>query len=412
MMEKFKSGDKYKLREIAEILGFSLPTPKNIPTNTRKAIYRELERYCTYHKEGTGKGQIVVIDEVFLTIHDKKDGRAQGNNSKYIDDLKLIILASIECGSSSLESRRSLYTDCFNIFEEKQYSAMYDDSEDSKAVELYKSTLFNKLKSALDNALNRLERNKKIEYEKQKMIPNALNLGLLSKAIDSGVPFEEVLLKEVFFISEDDIKRFYLLELDSVKLIDFIFDKKGTEYFKLTYDNTNQKLDEVEMLQEQYLNQKERFRIEYFQYNKKDNKYHAQSDDEEKAIKYIESGIREYFYISPRDSIGKKRKLFRQNLRKVYEFFGSGAYHWDAYKIQLIVDNTEYSTNDKSLSIAHFKEKVSDAMVEYVKNRIKPPRPRYGEFGKKHSIEQDFPDVCELHKRIFGKELIDTTKDR
>ena len=411
-MEKFKSGDKYKLREIAEILGFSLPTPKNIPTNTRKAIYRELERYCTYHKEGTGKGQIVVIDEVFSTIHDKKDGRTQGNNSKYIDDLKRIILASIEFGSSSLESRKSLYTDCFNIFEEKQYSAMYDDSGDSKAVELYKSTLFSKLKSALDNALKRLERDKKIEYEKQKMIPNALNLGLLSEAIDSGVPFEVILLKDVFFISEDDIKRFPLLELDNVKLIDFIFDKKGDNYFKLIHDNVNQNLDEIEAIQEKYSNQRRQFRQKYLNDHKEDKKYHSESEGEEKLISYIESGIREYFYISPRDSIGKKRKLFKQNLRKVYEFFGSGAYHWDAYKIQLIVDNTEYLTNDKSLSIAHFKEKVSNAMVDYVKNRIKPPRPRYGEFGKKHSIEQDFPDVCELHKRIFRKELIDTTKDR
>lgn len=412
MTEKFKCGDKYKLREIAEILGFSLPTPKNIPTNTRSAIYRELERYCTYHKEGTGKGQIVVIDEVFSTIQDKKDGRTQGNHSKYIDDLELIILASIESGNNYFESRKSLYTDCFNIFEAKQYSAMYDNSVDSKAVELYKATLFNKLKSALDNALNRLERNKKIEYEKQKMIPNALNLGLLSKAIDSSVPFEKVLIKDVLSISEADIKRYDLLELDSVKLLDFIFDKKGTEYFKLTHDNTNQKSDEVEAIQEKYSNQRERFRIEYFKYNKKDNKYHAQSDDEEKAIKYIESGIREYFYISTRDSIGKKRKLFRQQLRKVYEFFGSGEYHWDAYEIQLIADNTESLTNDKNLSIAHFKEKISNTMVDYVKNRIKKPLPRRGEFGRKHSIEQDFPDVCILHKKIFGKELIDTTKDR
>ncbi len=31
---------------------------------------------------------------------------------------------------------------------------------------------------------------------------------------------------------------------------------------------------------------------------------------------------------------------------------------------------------------------------------------------KNRSIEQALPDIYELHKHIFGKKLIDTTKDR
>ena len=70
-----------------------------------------------------------------------------------------------------------------------------------------------------------VERNKKIEYEKQKMIPNVLNLRFLSKSIDNSVPLEKVLVKDVLSTSEAGIERYYVLELDSVNLLDLIFDK-------------------------------------------------------------------------------------------------------------------------------------------------------------------------------------------
>ena len=52
-----------------------------------------------------------------------------------------------------------------------------------------------------------------------------MNLSLLSKAIDSSVPLEKVLVKDVLSTSEAGIERYYLLELDSVNLLDLIFDK-------------------------------------------------------------------------------------------------------------------------------------------------------------------------------------------
>lgn len=57
------------------------------------------------------------------------------------------------------------------------------------------------------------------------------------------------------------------------------------------------------MIQEKYSNQRKQFRKKYLIGYKEDQKYHSESKDEEKIIFYIESGICEYFYISPRDSI-------------------------------------------------------------------------------------------------------------
>lgn len=57
------------------------------------------------------------------------------------------------------------------------------------------------------------------------MIPNVLNLHFLSKSIDNSVPLEKVLVKDVLSTSEAGIERYYVLELDSVNLLDLIFDK-------------------------------------------------------------------------------------------------------------------------------------------------------------------------------------------
>ena len=168
------------------------------------------------------------------------------------------------------------------------------------------------------------------------------------------------MVKDVLSTSEAGIERYYLLELDSVNLLDLIFDKKEAEYFKLTHDNADPKLDEAEMIQEKYSNQRKQFRKKYLTGCNEDKKYHSESKDEEKII---------------------------------------------------FILNLEYA----SIFIFHpeiqFKEKASNAMVDYVKSYIEKSIPLRG-IVKNRSIEQALPDICELHKHIFGKELIDTTKDR
>ncbi len=62
------------------------------------------------------------------------------------------------------------------------------------------------------------------------------------------------MVKDVLSTSEAGIERYYLLELDGVNLLDLIFDKKQAEYFKLTHDNADPKLDEAEAIQEKYSN--------------------------------------------------------------------------------------------------------------------------------------------------------------
>jgi len=63
--------------------------------NSRKAQYKELERYCTYTKQG----QKIIINEIFAEplpkLDHRKDLDKEGNNSKYVDNIKYLILNTL-----------------------------------------------------------------------------------------------------------------------------------------------------------------------------------------------------------------------------------------------------------------------------------------------------------------------------
>lgn len=75
-------------KELCEVLGIK-PTSK--ANNSRIAQFKELERYCKYHKEG----HKIIIDELYSKELKKVDNRANnkgGNNVKYADDMEYLIL--------------------------------------------------------------------------------------------------------------------------------------------------------------------------------------------------------------------------------------------------------------------------------------------------------------------------------
>ena len=59
--------------------------------NSKLAQYKELERYCSYHKDG----HKIIIDEIFGDVKDKMDGRVNNkgrNNVKYADDIEVLLM--------------------------------------------------------------------------------------------------------------------------------------------------------------------------------------------------------------------------------------------------------------------------------------------------------------------------------
>lgn len=61
--------------------------------NGRKYHFKELDRYCEWHKEG----QKIIIDNVFESVKEKIDmrGKSDNNTPKYVDNIKLNILGEL-----------------------------------------------------------------------------------------------------------------------------------------------------------------------------------------------------------------------------------------------------------------------------------------------------------------------------
>ncbi len=72
-IENLKVGQFYKYKELCAILGIEAKSG-----NTRIAQFKELERYCKYHKDG----HKIIIDNINNTVGEKMDKRILGNNNE------------------------------------------------------------------------------------------------------------------------------------------------------------------------------------------------------------------------------------------------------------------------------------------------------------------------------------------
>lgn len=104
-IEKLTLGGKYKYKELCELLEIK---PTSRANNSRMAQFKELDTCCKFHKEGEGKGQVIVIDEIYESKGEKvdlrkiikeDDKRKLGNNSeqaKYVRYLMCNLLSKYE----------------------------------------------------------------------------------------------------------------------------------------------------------------------------------------------------------------------------------------------------------------------------------------------------------------------------
>ncbi|MBS5955172.1 MAG: hypothetical protein KIB53_15295, partial [Paraclostridium bifermentans] len=65
-------------KELCSLLEIKVTSGKS-----KKIQLEDLERFCEYHKEGNK----FVIDEIFETPLPKVDGRINGNNNVYVEEI-------------------------------------------------------------------------------------------------------------------------------------------------------------------------------------------------------------------------------------------------------------------------------------------------------------------------------------
>ena len=84
-IENLKAGQAIKnYKELCQVLGIE---PKKTGSNPYKAQFKELERYCKYHKEG----HKIIIDEIFQEVQSKMDNRKLGNNNDQAKCLRYLL---------------------------------------------------------------------------------------------------------------------------------------------------------------------------------------------------------------------------------------------------------------------------------------------------------------------------------
>lgn len=170
-MVELKVGQVFKnYKSICEWLGV-----KPASGNTKISHMKEFDRYCTYHKEGNK----FVIDEVYDTPLDKKDGRSEtsANNSvKYADDIETIMLYTLQNKKEFLCTISQALLLC-NLVNENYNVGKKDIPITSKLLNLdienvytfYDSTS-RRLRDTFERALNRMRSKALLSYTKPIMV--------------------------------------------------------------------------------------------------------------------------------------------------------------------------------------------------------------------------------------------------
>ena len=214
-------------KELCEEVGWN----SNNGGNYKKSKLKELDTLCSWHKDGNK----IVIDEIFEVAKEKVDGRANNSNtghstkstkeddkrannkntghstSKYemIDTLIYNQLSSIERIFTKLQliKNAGLYVskdDIVNSCNVNEYSI-------NDFLDVYNSTV----NKSIDTALNRMCKNKIIEYSKVIVIDNSYSVidmnSKVCKIIESieKETAKEMNIKNIYLLPSEEKKSFY-----------------------------------------------------------------------------------------------------------------------------------------------------------------------------------------------------------
>jgi len=216
--------------------------PVKTSTNSRKAQFKELERYCTYIKQG----QKITITEIFAQPLDKIDHRKdidkEGNNSKYVEHVKVLLLHKL----SKAEGHK--YTILKNrLFEslgmvnpqylDKELFIKYLLKKDNRFTKFDINHLYlranDRLTRILFDSLNSLKRRFLLDYNELPMIVRIDKEGNESHTIATDE--EKALLVSIKYNVLADMK------LNSITQVRFKF--KLEEFYKRVNKVLNDKYD-------------------------------------------------------------------------------------------------------------------------------------------------------------------------
>lgn len=272
-------------------------------TGTAKiSQFKELDRYCTYHKDGNK----IIIDKIFQEVQPKMDNRVNnkgGNNVKYADDIEYLILSLLNKFKISKServgfSKNLLFSHC-GLINENYRIIKGNTLRFSQLIDMPVQTINecfdytnNRMLKTLQSALNRMQRQALITWS------NGYNMVLKDNL---GKEYLEVATIEAEKIIMS-IERNIMLEMGySNKRLIFTagqwnsFKEQATKQLKELYPNLSYYYDNIS-----------------FNFNNKDIKK-ALKEYEEQDQKQVKQSVNNKFSKSLDGTIDRRHKKAKEN---------------------------------------------------------------------------------------------------
>ena len=366
-IDKLKNGQIFK--NYKELCGALEIEPKKSGSNSYKAQFKELDRYCKYHKEG----HKIVIDELLTEVKTKVDNRKNnkgGNNVKYVDDMEYLILSLLdkfEIGKDEKVgfSKNLLFSHC-GLINDNYRIIKGNTLKFSQLIDMPIQTINecfdytnNRMLKNLQSTLNRLKRRALIVWG------NGYNMVLKD---ENGKEYLEVadtaIEKEIL-----SIERNLLLEMGySNKRFVFMygqwnnFKEKATEQLRELYPNLSYYYDNIS-----------------FNYNNEDIKK-ALKEYETLDKKEAKQKVNTNFSKSLDGTIDRRHKKAKENTQ-----WGNSIETIENYRKSK--EYVEQQKEIKNMMIDNNSEKIT-INIEYDKTKVKHLQKKYFEQYNSNNIKQ------------------------
>ncbi|EIW6613677.1 hypothetical protein QTI99_06330 [Clostridium perfringens] len=163
-------------KELCGLLGIKVTSGKS-----KKLQLEDLERYCVYHKEGNK----FVVDEIYENPLPKLDGRINGNNNVYVEEIGDILVEYISNNKradnkvllsfSKIINVLGLVNNTYTVANNKKSELADILNIELSAIHYFYNTSRCEFKKIIKRALNNLQKRSVIKYEEKWQICEKVN---------------------------------------------------------------------------------------------------------------------------------------------------------------------------------------------------------------------------------------------
>lgn len=262
-IENLKEGQVIKnYKELCEILNW-----KTTGGTYKKARLKELERYCSYHKEGNK----IIIDEIYKDVKEKVDmrGKQDNNTPSYVEDIKLNIIGELltkgingkyVVGKGVLLRNVGL-TNCNYSYCKRRQSKLANYLEINKEViNDYYNSVDSMLLGNLEKALKDLTNQKIIQVNTTLLLCKNVITDITYEHTTRIDEFDEeietikpVVQSDVIYVQATDDERQIILDIENKvlcnmnekRLTDIILKGKSREYYSKCYKEIRKEIKDI-----------------------------------------------------------------------------------------------------------------------------------------------------------------------